>query len=63
MKNCICRLVLARTDFLTHTLLPFTARSFPPPEVKGDISISWLYEEIASQWGYWLPEDAVETLR
>jgi sphingomyelin phosphodiesterase len=37
--------------------------SFPPPEVKGDLSISWLYEELANQWSYWLPEDALETLR
>lgn len=37
--------------------------SFPPPQVKGDHSISWLYEEIANQWSYWLPEDALETLR
>jgi sphingomyelin phosphodiesterase len=37
--------------------------SFPPPEVKGEISVSWLYEEVARQWSYWLPQEALETLR
>ena len=44
-----------------HEAVP--VNSFPPPEVKGDLSISWLYDEVAKQWSYWLPEDAVETLR
>lgn len=44
-----------------HEAVP--VNSFPPPEVKGDLSISWLYDECAKQWSYWLPEDAVETLR
>ena len=37
--------------------------SFPPPEVKGDLSISWLYDEFAKQWSYWLPPEAIKTLR
>lgn len=37
--------------------------SFPPPEIRGELSISWLYDELAKQWAYWLPEDALETLR
>ncbi len=37
--------------------------SFPPPEVKGENSISWLYDALAEEWSYWLPEDALKTLR
>ncbi|XP_054158127.1 sphingomyelin phosphodiesterase-like [Oppia nitens] len=37
--------------------------SFPPPEVKGDNSISWLYNAVADEWDYWLPKDAIKTLR
>ncbi|CAN7988622.1 unnamed protein product [Ixodes hexagonus] len=37
--------------------------SFPLPEVKGNMSISWLYDELAKQWSHWLPESTVITLK
>ncbi|RWS17270.1 sphingomyelin phosphodiesterase-like protein 2, partial [Dinothrombium tinctorium] len=37
--------------------------SFPPPEVKGPTSISWLYEAVAKEWSFWLPQEAIRTLR
>ncbi|XP_046336080.2 sphingomyelin phosphodiesterase-like [Haliotis rufescens] len=36
--------------------------SFPPPEVTGNNSISWLYTVLAESWGTWLPEDARQTI-
>lgn len=53
----ICHLLFVWQNMIT------VKKSFPPPEVKGDLAISWLYDEIAKQWKYWLPEDALETLR
>lgn len=41
----------------------FAHASFAPPEVKGEFSIKWLYEAVADEWSYWLPESALETLR
>lgn len=37
--------------------------SFPIPEVKGNDSISWLYNELALAWSSWLPGDAMPTLK
>ncbi|KAH9405515.1 Sphingomyelin phosphodiesterase [Tyrophagus putrescentiae] len=37
--------------------------SFPPPEIKGVNSVSWLYDTVAEEWAFWLPEDALQTLR
>ncbi|XP_015781051.1 uncharacterized protein LOC107359115 [Tetranychus urticae] len=44
-----------------HESVP--VNSFAPPEVKGPVSISWLYDVLAQEWSYWLPDDAVRTLR
>ncbi|XP_077489009.1 sphingomyelin phosphodiesterase-like [Amblyomma americanum] len=32
--------------------------SFPIPAVKGNRSVAWLYDALASQWSQWLPESA-----
>lgn len=37
--------------------------SFPPHNIDGGQSISWLYDALAESWGSWLPEDALETVR
>lgn len=37
--------------------------SFPPPSVYGNLSSSWLYHAMAQEWGDWLPNPALETLR
>uniref|UniRef100_UPI00359018B4 sphingomyelin phosphodiesterase isoform X2 n=1 Tax=Myxine glutinosa TaxID=7769 RepID=UPI00359018B4 len=37
--------------------------SFPPPFITGNLSSSWLYEEMASNWSRWLPNDALHTIR
>jgi sphingomyelin phosphodiesterase len=37
--------------------------SFPPPFVKKDYSIDWLYEEMDKQWRHWLPATTSPTVR
>ncbi|XP_029846362.2 sphingomyelin phosphodiesterase [Ixodes scapularis] len=37
--------------------------SFPLPEVKGNMSISWLYDALVEQWSHWLPESTAITLK
>ncbi|BFZ21086.1 hypothetical protein BsWGS_24125 [Bradybaena similaris] len=37
--------------------------SFPPPYITGEHSISWLYDELATSWKHWLPQDAVESIK
>ncbi|XP_005101263.2 sphingomyelin phosphodiesterase [Aplysia californica] len=37
--------------------------SFPPPYVKGNNSITWLYDALADSWKNWLPASALETVR
>ncbi|XP_071608797.1 sphingomyelin phosphodiesterase [Heliangelus exortis] len=44
-----------------HEATPVNA--FPPPSVRGNHSISWLYRAMAQEWGGWLPPDALQTLR
>ncbi|ELU17764.1 hypothetical protein CAPTEDRAFT_96075 [Capitella teleta] len=29
--------------------------SFPPPFIRGNRSVTWLYEELVHAWGPWLP--------
>uniref|UniRef100_A0A8C4N9Q5 Sphingomyelin phosphodiesterase 1 n=1 Tax=Eptatretus burgeri TaxID=7764 RepID=A0A8C4N9Q5_EPTBU len=36
---------------------------FPPPFITGNLSSSWLYEDMASKWSRWLPHDALQTIR
>lgn len=35
--------------------------SFPIPAVKGDRSVAWLYNALASQWSQWLPRSTQNT--
>ncbi|KAG9509932.1 Sphingomyelin phosphodiesterase, partial [Fragariocoptes setiger] len=44
-----------------HESVP--VNSFAPPEIRGKFSMSWLYDVLADEWGYWLPEDAKATLK
>lgn len=37
--------------------------SFPPPFIKNDFAISWLYDEVDSQWRQWLPSSVSNTVR
>uniref|UniRef100_T1IYT3 Saposin B-type domain-containing protein n=1 Tax=Strigamia maritima TaxID=126957 RepID=T1IYT3_STRMM len=37
--------------------------SFPPPFVKGNDSIAWLYDELIDAWGNWLPNYTTPTIR
>nr|CAD7427774.1 unnamed protein product [Timema monikensis] len=37
--------------------------SFPPPFVKNDFGISWLYDELDAQWRQWLPTSVSHTVR
>ncbi|XP_064489276.1 sphingomyelin phosphodiesterase-like [Ornithodoros turicata] len=37
--------------------------SFPLPMVKGNQSISWLYDALVKQWSLWLPSSTTFTLR
>jgi len=36
--------------------------SFPPPFVEGNMSISWLYETLVTNWTVWLPESTKHTI-
>nr|CAD7604737.1 unnamed protein product [Timema genevievae] len=38
-------------------------RNFPPPFVKNDFGISWLYDELDAQWRQWLPTSVSHTVR
>ncbi|RZF32884.1 hypothetical protein LSTR_LSTR004275 [Laodelphax striatellus] len=37
--------------------------SFPPPFVHNDFSITWLYDELDTQWRQWLPASVSRTVR
>ncbi|XP_039289630.1 sphingomyelin phosphodiesterase isoform X2 [Nilaparvata lugens] len=37
--------------------------SFPPPFVHNDFSITWLYDELDTQWREWLPASVSRTVR
>lgn len=37
--------------------------SFPPPFIKNDFAISWLYDEVDNQWRQWLPSSVSNTVR
>ncbi|KAK7091157.1 sphingomyelin phosphodiesterase-like [Littorina saxatilis] len=37
--------------------------SFPPSEIKGNQSISWLYDALADTWAAWLPAETLDTIR
>ena len=37
--------------------------SFAPSSVKGRLSMSWLYEEVARQWSHWLPANQTGFVR
>jgi len=37
--------------------------SFPPPQIGGRHSISWLYDELDREWQRWLPATASATVR
>ena len=37
--------------------------SFPPPYIVGNQSNQWLLNAFVDQWGVWLPDTALETLR
>ncbi|XP_043197858.1 sphingomyelin phosphodiesterase-like isoform X2 [Amphibalanus amphitrite] len=37
--------------------------SFPPPEIGGRHSVSWLYDELDKEWRRWLPEQTSATVR
>jgi sphingomyelin phosphodiesterase len=41
----------------------FPVNMFPPPEVEGDFSSSWLYQELYQQWGHWIPNSGVQTFK
>ncbi|XP_059480867.1 sphingomyelin phosphodiesterase isoform X1 [Neocloeon triangulifer] len=44
-----------------HESVP--VNSFPPPFVKKDLSIDWLYDEMDEQWRRWLPASTSPTVR
>uniref|UniRef100_T1IQF8 Sphingomyelin phosphodiesterase n=1 Tax=Strigamia maritima TaxID=126957 RepID=T1IQF8_STRMM len=37
--------------------------SFPPPYIKGNDSISWLYDELINVWSNWLPNYTLPTIK
>ncbi|XP_037078854.1 sphingomyelin phosphodiesterase-like [Pollicipes pollicipes] len=37
--------------------------SFPPPEIGGRHSVSWLYDELDREWRRWLPHQTSATVR
>ncbi|KAL3206823.1 hypothetical protein MRX96_010605 [Rhipicephalus microplus] len=39
------------------------ANCFPPPEEKGNMSASWIFDALADQWSRWLPPSATDTVR
>ncbi|XP_049514206.1 sphingomyelin phosphodiesterase [Dermacentor silvarum] len=39
------------------------ANCFPPPEEKGNMSASWIFDALADQWSRWLPPSATDTIR
>ncbi|KAK2182689.1 hypothetical protein NP493_338g02064 [Ridgeia piscesae] len=38
------------------------SRGFPPPFVRGDKSVKWLYTALAKSWTHWLPLDTVQNI-
>ncbi|XP_028967824.1 sphingomyelin phosphodiesterase [Galendromus occidentalis] len=37
--------------------------SFPIPQIKGDLSVEWLYNSLADLWSYYIPEENLKTFR
>ncbi|CAD5118658.1 DgyrCDS7346 [Dimorphilus gyrociliatus] len=44
-----------------HESVP--VNSFPPPFIKGDNSIEWLYTRVEKDWRRWLPRDTFDDIR
>lgn len=44
-----------------HETVP--VNQFAPRNVSGEFDMGWLYSSLAERWAYWLPADAVESVR
>eukprot|EP00005_Dracoamoeba_jomungandri_P012013 CAMPEP_0174277712 /NCGR_PEP_ID=MMETSP0439-20130205/61080_1 /TAXON_ID=0 /ORGANISM="Stereomyxa ramosa, Strain Chinc5" /LENGTH=594 /DNA_ID=CAMNT_0015370055 /DNA_START=264 /DNA_END=2048 /DNA_ORIENTATION=+ len=44
-----------------HESVP--VNEFPTRDIGGEFNMSWLYDNLADRWAYWLPKDAVEQAR
>lgn len=51
---------MSKIIYILKYELPF---SFPPPEIRNEHSVSWLYSNLSVQWKDWLPENAIETFK
>ena len=57
--KCLVRAEIFHTALVIELFIYF---SFPPPFVEGNMSISWLYETLVTNWTVWLPESTKHTI-